>query len=117
MFLSNGTEIKEYRMTNGATDAVVVSEDRRGMTDAEWDEYCAYLKGLSLEESRARLANRLPPRSFHTKDSDCTINPDTLLCDACGVDHSDECPECGGRGFHKDTCVTMLGGEMAEVVR
>jgi len=45
--------------------------------------------------------------SPHTKDSDCTIDEDTACCVVCGVDHSEECLECGGRGYHKDTCSTM----------
>lgn len=40
----------------------------------------------------------------HTKDSDCTVDPETLLCSVCGVDHSDSCPECSGRGFHAEGC-------------
>lgn len=32
----------------------------------------------------------------HVRDSDCTIDPETLCCDVCGVDHSDECLDCGG---------------------
>ena len=44
----------------------------------------------------------------HTKDSDCTVNEETGLCDVCGVGHSDECPDCGGRGFHKPVCPILL---------
>lgn len=44
----------------------------------------------------------------HIKDSDCTVNEDTECCDGCGVCHSEECPDCGGRGFHKPTCDTLL---------
>lgn len=40
----------------------------------------------------------------HTKDSDCTIEPETRLCKICGVDHSGQCDVCGGRGFHTETC-------------
>jgi len=40
----------------------------------------------------------------HIKDSDCRVSPVTLMCEECGVDHSSACPECGGRGFHKDRC-------------
>lgn len=40
----------------------------------------------------------------HSKDSDCIIDPETLCCAICGIDHSDECLDCGGRGFHKPTC-------------
>lgn len=40
----------------------------------------------------------------HHQDTDCFVNPDTNLCYGCGVDHSGECVECGGRGFHKNEC-------------
>lgn len=40
----------------------------------------------------------------HSHDLECTVNPATLCCEVCGVDHSDECLDCGGRGFHKETC-------------
>lgn len=40
----------------------------------------------------------------HETDSDCTVGPDGL-CVECGVDHTGECPECCGRGFHKDGCI------------
>lgn len=45
---------------------------------------------------------------MHEKDSDCTVSEETLLCEVCGVDHSEECPDCGGRGFHKPVCPIML---------
>jgi hypothetical protein len=42
----------------------------------------------------------------HLQDSDCTVNPDTLLCDVCGVMHDEDgCAECGGHAFHKPTCI------------
>lgn len=44
----------------------------------------------------------------HQQDSDCTVNHETLCCDVCGVDHSEPCPDCGGRGFHDLTCVQAL---------
>jgi hypothetical protein len=56
--LSNGTQIEEYRMPNDGTDAVV-QPDGRAMTETEWEEYCAYVKGLSLEASRTRLHLRM----------------------------------------------------------
>jgi len=57
--LSNGTQITEHKMDNGATEAVVVP-DGRLMTDPEWEEYVTYIRALSNEGNRARLANRLP---------------------------------------------------------
>lgn len=45
----------------------------------------------------------------HTKDTDCTVDPDTLCCTVCGVDHSEECLECGQRGYHAETCPIRSG--------
>lgn len=45
----------------------------------------------------------------HSKDSDCTLHGQTLCCLYCGVDHSEECLDCGGRGFHKGNCPTKVG--------
>jgi hypothetical protein len=50
------------------------------------------------------------PIAHHSKDSDCTVSEETECCEVCGVSHSDECLECGARGFHKSTCVLKLGG-------
>lgn len=44
----------------------------------------------------------------HQKDSDCTVDPETNLCTICGVDHSEPCPDCNGRGFHALTCPQVL---------
>jgi hypothetical protein len=57
MTLSNGTEVLEYQHENGSTIAVIVPEDR-AMTEAEWQEYVIYLRKLSSEQHRERLANR-----------------------------------------------------------
>lgn len=54
--LSTGRIIEETRMENGATAADPI--DGGEMTEAEWDEYCAYLRSLSLAQSRERLARR-----------------------------------------------------------
>jgi hypothetical protein len=43
----------------------------------------------------------------HSKDSDCTVNEETECCDVCGVSHGEECPDCGGRGFHKPVCPVL----------
>jgi hypothetical protein len=40
----------------------------------------------------------------HRKDEDCTVDPQTGTCIACGVEHGDPCPECGGRAYHEDRC-------------
>lgn len=44
---------------------------------------------------------------IHWTDSDCspTIDPRTMMCRVCGVDHSGTCPACGGHGFHTSMCV------------
>lgn len=45
----------------------------------------------------------------HRTDSDCTVDEDTLCCTVCGVEHDEDgCADCGGRGFHKPHCETML---------
>jgi hypothetical protein len=43
----------------------------------------------------------------HTKESDCEVDPETGLCRGCGVDHSEECPECHGHGYHQDGCTEI----------
>lgn len=43
----------------------------------------------------------------HVQDSDCVIDSMTGLCLICGVDHSEPCVVCGGRGFHKALCPQM----------
>ena len=40
---------------------------------------------------------------LHEKDSDCTVGEDGQ-CSVCGVTHTNECPECHGRGFHTTEC-------------
>lgn len=58
--------------------------------------------------SAARLAAEKEDSRKHYKSSDCAVNPETLCCDLCGVDHSEECIECGHRGYHAETCNLML---------
>lgn len=40
----------------------------------------------------------------HTKDEDCTLGPDDC-CTMCGVYHGEPCPQCDGRGFHREGCL------------
>jgi hypothetical protein len=40
----------------------------------------------------------------HTQDEQCDVDPITLCCRDCGVDHAGDCYRCDGRGFHKDAC-------------
>lgn len=42
----------------------------------------------------------------HDCDADCTLDSDEQ-CVVCGVSHTETCHLCGGRGFHRPTCVTM----------
>jgi len=56
MILSTGRNVIEYAEKNGST--FVEIEGGEQMTNSEWDEYCAHIKALSLEQSRARLAGR-----------------------------------------------------------
>lgn len=57
----------------------------------------------------ARLGDKAKPAG-HTKDSDCTLDENSC-CVVCHVWHDEECPECGGRGFHKETCEVVLAAE------
>lgn len=43
-----------------------------------------------------------PP--IHTRDSDCTIDPQTGCCTVCGVEHREPCPDCGHTAFHSAGC-------------
>ena len=66
---------------------------------------------LSLKVAPAgALAEVRPPVSSviplpHTTDADCTVNPATGCCGGCGVEHSDACGSCGGRGYHNAGCM------------
>jgi hypothetical protein len=51
----------------------------------------------------------------HEKDTDCTVDPETMICTVCLVDHSDPCPDCKGRGFHRPTCYWMSPVLLTEV--
>lgn len=52
-------------------------------------------------ESARWVQTKKPP---HLQDSDCSVDPKTGCCKDCGVDHSEQCPECQGRGFHRMGC-------------
>lgn len=58
--LSSGTQVMEYAMKNGATDAVSLPDNGCSMAEADWKEYEAYVSSLSLSEARQRRANRRP---------------------------------------------------------
>ena len=42
-------------------------------------------------------------KTVHTKDSDCSLD-EHFSCTGCGVQHSEDPCECGGRGFHRPGC-------------
>lgn len=47
---------------------------------------------------------------LHTKDAECTVDPETDLCKECGVYQGEafgRCLDCNGRGFHTDECPQM----------
>lgn len=46
----------------------------------------------------------------HRNDSDCTVSPETNCCISCGVEHSDRCGTCGGRGYHAEDCEPTFTG-------
>lgn len=62
MILSTGRKVVEFAQENGSTFVEIESGEE--LTCAEWEEYCAKVGTLSLAESRARLANRLPCTGF-----------------------------------------------------
>lgn len=45
--------------------------------------------------------------AVHTRDEDCDVDPATLCCRGCGVDHGGECRSCSGHGFHREGCPEM----------
>lgn len=45
----------------------------------------------------------------HTKDSDCTIDPETDLCTGCGAKHGAPCYHCRAHAFHRPGCIVSLG--------
>jgi hypothetical protein len=45
----------------------------------------------------------MPPK-MHERDSDCSPYLVDGQCTVCGVSHTNECPSCGGRGFHEPSC-------------
>lgn len=61
---------------------------------------------LQEETINSRLAQIAEWREqgLHAQDEDCDVDPETFCCRICGVDHSGDCPTCGGHGFHKPTC-------------
>jgi len=61
------------------------------------------------DDKEASRRARRKSAAEHLQDSDCTVDPETLLCSVCGVDHGGECIDCGGRGFHKPNCPWMEG--------
>jgi hypothetical protein len=48
-----------------------------------------------------------PVITEHHHDSQCSVDPKTLCCTECGVDHSNPCLACGGHGFHKRGCAEI----------
>ena len=53
----------------------------------------------------------------HATDTDCTIDPATDCCTICGVDHSGECPDCHGRGFHRPGCPELSTATFTDAYR
>ena len=89
-------------LNNSADLAVVYA--KAGLTHADYHA-----------KEAASAAFRLHPEMrepMHIDDSECTVDPDTLLCMYCGVDHSEQCIDCGRRGFHSDTCPAMRSFEI-----
>jgi len=59
---------------------------------------------LTKTTALADQINDAAANEEHTKDEQCIVSPATNLCLICGVEHGDECPRCGGKGFHAEDC-------------
>jgi hypothetical protein len=44
----------------------------------------------------------------------CKMAEDSLLCETCGVEMSDVCPACEGRGHHKTGCLEVFSNPAEE---
>jgi hypothetical protein len=66
---------------------------------------CAHCEGLDPTTLAAVFCTcrEIDTGAHHTRDEDCTLDADEF-CTACGVSHCETCPDCGGRGFHRDGC-------------
>ena len=52
----SGRVVEEFAMSNGATHVEI--SGGANLTESEWEEYCAHVRALSLEQSRQRKATR-----------------------------------------------------------
>jgi len=52
MQLSNGREVKESKMRNGATSAEMA--DGGDMSEAEWEEYCSLARAILRDLGEAQ---------------------------------------------------------------
>jgi hypothetical protein len=93
--------LTELTLNNSADLAVVYA--KAGLSNAHY-----HAKEAASAAFRLRPDLREP---MHVDDSECTVDPDTLLCVHCGVEHGEPCSFCGGRGFHRDHCETLLWGQ------
>lgn len=72
----------------------------------------ALLKEVSLNSAEVQTAISIASNALgitghppiHTRDSDCTIDPQTGCCTVCGVEHREPCPDCGHTAFHSAGC-------------
>jgi hypothetical protein len=57
------------------------------------------------KQIRELLAPPVEVVAHHTKDSDCTLDPQTHECIYCRVWHGGPpCPDCGQYGYHRNLC-------------
>lgn len=94
--------LKAIRRFKGKVTVTVT--DRPGWSTEQPKQISERLT-FALNQELRNAENGLMP---HDRDSDCDVDPKTLCCTICGVDHSGTCPECGGHGFHKPDCKEMV---------
>lgn len=58
-------------------------------------------------QMQSRILRAQDPASHH-QDADCALTLKADTCTVCGVIHGEPCLACGGRGFHRPTCVNLV---------
>jgi hypothetical protein len=73
-------------------------EDNPGMIEA--------LYNYVLDNEECYKLDKDDQEICHTKDADCHDHLVDGECQTCGVFHGDACPDCGGRGYHRENCIS-----------
>jgi hypothetical protein len=64
------------------------------------------LTAKTVDNARYTVLADPQAKALHDTDADCAPHIDADgQCSVCGVSHTATCPGCGGRGFHKPTCL------------